>query len=237
MFFYIDWTYIVIVLPAMILAIIASAKVSSTYKKYSRVSSAFGLTGAEAARRVLDANGLKNVRIEMVRGHLTDHYDPRTNVIRLSESTYSNTSCAAIGVATHEVGHAIQHAKGYIPIKIRSAIIPITNIGSRLAFPLILIGILLSTVSVFFSYVAYFGVACFSLSLIFQLVTLPTEFNASKRAVKSLRETKILFEDEIPAVKKVLTAAAMTYVAALAVTFAQILRFLIIISRNSRSRR
>lgn len=232
--FFIDWTYIVIVLPFVVFAMIASANVNSTFKKYSRVSSSWGLTGAEVARRILDSEGLNDVRVEMVRGHLSDHYDPRARAVRLSESTYSSTSCAAIGVASHEVGHAIQHERSYFPLKVRTAIIPITNFGSRLALPLILIGILFSYYSEVFSYVAYIGVACFALSALFQLVTLPVEFNASKRALKILDSSHILTSEELPYARKVLTAAAMTYVAALAVSLAQILRLLLVIGRRRR---
>ena len=235
--FFIDWTYIVLVLPAILIAMIASARVSSVFNTYAKDMSAWGISAAEVTRRLLDANGLSHIAVEKVRGHLTDHYDPRANVIRLSEATYSSASCAAIGVAAHEVGHALQYKESYLPIKIRAAIIPATNIGSKLALPLILIGILFSAFSVYFSYIAYIGVACFALTLIFQLVTLPTEFNASKRALRALEKNNILFEDELPKAKKVLNAAAMTYVAALAVTVAQILRFLIIIASASGRRR
>ena len=232
--FLIDWTYIIIVLPFVIFAMIASARVNSTFKRYSNVGSTWGLTGAEVARRILDSEGLTDVRIEMVRGHLSDHYDPRSRVVRLSESTYSSTSCAAIGVASHEVGHAIQHAKRYFPLTIRTAIIPITNIGSRLAMPLILIGILLSYFSEYFAYVAYIGVACFALSALFQLITLPVEFNASRRALKILDSSHILMDNELVYARRVLSAAAMTYVAALAVSLAQILRLLLIVGRRRR---
>lgn len=232
--FFIDWTYIIIVLPFVIFAMIASARVNSTFKRYSKVGSTWGLTGAEVARRILDSEGLTDVRIEMVRGHLSDHYDPRSRVVRLSESTYSSTSCAAIGVASHEVGHAIQHAKRYFPLTIRTAIIPITNIGSRLAMPLILIGILLSYFSEYFAYVAYIGVACFALSALFQLITLPVEFNASRRALKILDSSHILMDNELVYARRVLSAAAMTYVAALAVSLAQILRLLLIVGRRRR---
>ncbi len=237
MFFYIDWLYIILVLPAVILSIIASAKVSSTFKKYSTVYSGSGLTGAEVARRILYENGLYDVRIEATHGHLTDHYDPRTNVVRLSESTFSNTSSAAIGVAAHEVGHAIQHANNYLPLKIRNAIIPATNIGSKLSMPLILLGIVLSAFGPVFAYLAYFGVACFSLCALFQLLTLPTEFNASRRALKAIGECGILTSDEMVGARRVLSAAAMTYVAALAVTLAQLLRLVLIVgSLNNRRR-
>ena len=237
MFFYIDWLYIILVLPAVILSLVASAKVKSTFNKYSREFSKSGLTGAEVARRILYENGLYDVRIESVHGELTDHYDPRTNVVRLSESTYSNTSSAAIGVAAHEVGHAIQHATNYAPLKLRNAIVPATNLGAKLSMPLILLGIILSTFGSFFAWIAYVGVACFSLCAIFQLLTLPTEFNASRRALKSIDECGILTSDERASAKKVLTAAAMTYVAALAVSLAQLLRLVLIVGRLNNDRR
>lgn len=232
MFF--DWTYIYLVLPAVIFSIIAGAKVNSTFQKYAQVRSRRGLTGAEAARRVLDANGLQQVRIERVGGKLTDHYDPRTNVIRLSESTYDNASTAAIGVAAHEAGHAVQHAVGYFPIKLRSAIIPLTNFGSKLAWPLVLLGILFSSAGNHFIYLAYAGVICFALSTLFQLVTLPTEFNASRRALQAVESCGLLDTEEIGQTKKVLSAAAMTYVAALAVSLTSLLRILMIVQRNHR---
>lgn len=234
-FYYIDWTYIILVLPAVIFSIWASARVNSTFEKYSKVKSHYGISGARAARRMLDENGLSHVQIERIGGNLTDHYDPRANVIRLSASTYDNTSPAAIGVAMHEAGHAIQHAEKYAPIKVRQAIIPVTNIGSRLAIPLILVGTLLSAFGSVQSevgmYFAIGGVVLFSFCVFFQLVTLPVEFNASKRAVKALENTYMLTDDEVPIVKKVLSAAAMTYVAALAVSLAQLLRLLMIVSR------
>lgn len=220
----------------MIFAMIASASVDSTFKKYSQQLSSRGITGAQAARFVLDKNGLQNIPIETISGKLTDHYDPRSNVIRLSSDVYSGTSTAAIGVACHEVGHAIQHATGYTPIKIRTAIVPITNIGSKMAVPLILIGIILSSLGEFFVWLAYAGVILYSLTVVFQLVTLPTEFNASHRALVTIRDNGILTNDELAGARKVLTAAAMTYVAALAVAFGQLLRLLIIVS-GGRSRR
>ena len=234
--FYIDWTYIVLVLPFMILSLVASAKVNSSFKRYSEVHSKRGLSAVDAARRVLLAKGVTDVAIEQVSGHLTDHFDPKANVIRLSDSVYGSTSVAAIGVACHEAGHAVQHAVGYVPVKIRTAIVPITNIGSKLSIPLIFIGIALSYLGEFYSYIAYVGVALFSLCVIFQLVTLPTEFNASRRAIKALSENGILDEQELKGAKKVLSAAAMTYVAALAVAVMQLLRLLIIVG-NSRRRR
>ena len=234
--FYIDWLYIVLVLPPMIFAMWASFKVNSTFKKYSVIPTVRGITGAEAARRILFENGVYDVRIEHVGGNLTDHYDPKGKVLRLSDATYSNTSAGAVGVAAHEAGHAIQHAKNYIPLKLRNAIVPVTNIGSRLAFPLILVGILLSAVAPYYAYIAYAGVACFGLVTLFQLLTLPTEFNASKRAIRCIRDAGVLEKREISGAKKVLTAAAMTYVAALAVSFAQLLRFFLMVALNTRRR-
>ncbi len=233
---YFDWTYIVLVLPAVIFALIASARVQSTFKKYSnRIVP--GLTAADVARRILDDNGLSHIRIEHISGNLTDHYDPKADVIRLSDSVYSSSSTAAIGVAAHEVGHAIQHAEGYLPIRIRSAIIPATNIGSRLAIPLIFIGCLFAYLGEFFVILAYAGVACFGLSTLFQLVTLPTEFNASRRALKTIESDGILSGDQLVGARRVLSAAAMTYVAALAVSLTQLLRLLIIVGSNSKNSR
>lgn len=223
-----DLTYLVLVLPCVILAMIASANVKSTFNRYAKIHSRRRITGAEAAQRVLSAHGVTGVRIERVSGSLTDHYDPKANVIRLSQDVYDSTSVAAIGVACHEAGHAVQYAQSYAPIKLRAAIIPVTNIGSQLAMPLILIGLLLSfgeTVSYTF---VYAGIACFSLSLIFQLVTLPVEFNASRRAMQTIQSSDILTEEERKGARKTLTAAAMTYVAATAVALAQLLRLLLI---------
>ncbi len=232
MFF--DWTYVVYVLPAVIFAMWASAHVNSTYNKYKNQLSARGITGAQAARMVLDANGLYHVRIEQVAGELSDHFDPRTNVVRLSQGVYDNTSTAAIGIACHEVGHAIQHATGYVPVKIRTAIVPITNLGSKLSMPLILIGLVLGAFSEWMFMLVYVGIACFALSTVFQLVTLPTEFNASRRAMDSIQTYNILSDDELRGTRKVLTAAAMTYVAALAVSVMQLLRLLLLAGRRRR---
>lgn len=230
MFF--DWTYLVLVLPAVILAAWASSNVNRTFRKFSSQRSRRGITGAQAARRVLDANGLQMVRIERVSGNLTDHYDPRANVIRLSDSVHDNTSTAAIGVACHEAGHAVQYAVNYAPIKFRAAIIPITNIGSKLAIPLILIGLLFMNSDLY--YLAYAGILCFSLSTLFQLVTLPTEFNASRRAMAAIESGGLLYDDELVGAKKTLRAAALTYVAALAVSLAQLLRLLLLVGGRRR---
>ena len=229
-----DWTYLVIVLPCILLSMWASSSVNSTFNKYAKVNSMRHLTGAEAAQRVLNANGVRGVRIERVSGNLTDHYDPKTNVIRLSDSVHSATSVAAIGVACHEAGHAVQYAQNYGPIKLRAAIIPVTNIGSKLAMPLILAGILFSFLGNLSYGLVYLGIACFSLSLVFQLVTLPVEFNASHRAMAAIESAGILTEEEQRGARKTLKAAAMTYVAATAVALAQVVRLLILFSGRRR---
>ena len=234
-FFWGDWT-ILVLFPAMIFAFWAQAKVNSTFKKYARVHNRRGITGADAARRVLDAAGLYHVRVERVHGHLTDHYDPRENVIRLSDATYASTGIAAVGVAAHEAGHAVQHAQGYVPVKVRTAIVPLTRFGSFLSMPLFLIGMLVSAGS----YVGYgigtllmvTGILFFSFSTLFQLVTLPTEFNASSRALRALEDGGLLAADELPAAKATLSAAAMTYVAALATSLASLLRLILIFNRR-----
>ena len=231
-----DWTYLVLVLPCVILSLWASSNVNSTFQKYSQQYSIRRLTGAQAAQRVLSHNGVTDVRIERVSGNLTDHFDPKTNVIRLSDSVYDSTSTAAIGVACHEAGHAVQYAQHYGPIKLRAAIIPITNIGSKLAMPLILIGLLLAVAeNVSFTFV-YLGIACFGLSLVFQLVTLPVEFNASRRAMQAIESANLLTEEEQRGAKKTLKAAALTYVAATATALAQLLRLILLFGGNRRRR-
>lgn len=230
-----DWTYLVLVLPVFILSLIASARVNSTFKRYSDQISARHITGAQAAQRVLAANGVTGVRIERVAGKLTDHYDPKSNAIRLSEQVYDSASTAAIGVACHEAGHAVQYAAHYAPIKLRAAIIPITNIGSKLAMPLILIGILITSFGNFSTVLIYLGIACFSLSLIFQLITLPVEFNASRRAMQAINDVNILTEEEQTGARKTLTAAAMTYVVATLAAFTQLLRLLLLFGGRRRS--
>ena len=229
-----DWTYIVIILPCMLLSLWASSRVNTTFKKYSTQYSLRRLTGADAARRVLSSHGVHNVRIERVSGNLTDHFDPKSNVIRLSDSVYDNTSTAAIGVACHEAGHAVQYAQNYGPIKLRAAIVPVTNLGSKLAMPLILLGIVLSFLGNFSYTLVYLGIACFSLSVVFQLITLPVEFNASHRALRAIEDGQILTEDELKGARKTLSAAAMTYVAATAVAMAQLLRLLILFGGRRR---
>ena len=225
-----------LVLVCAIFAMWASSNVNSTFKKYARQNSVRGITGAQAAQRVLSANGVSGVRIERVGGKLTDHFDPKTNVIRLSDSVYSATSTAAIGVACHEAGHAVQYAVGYAPIKLRAAIIPATNFGTKIAWPLMMAGLLLSGMSYAFYNLVYVGIACFGLSLVFQLVTLPVEFNASRRALVAIEEGNLLTADELVGARKTLRAAAMTYVAAVATSLAQLLRLLAIYGGRRRRR-
>ena len=218
-------------LPVLICALFAlwaSANVNSTFKKYSRQNSIRRITGAQAAQRVLSANGVYGVRIERISGNLTDHFDPKTNVIRLSDGGYDSTSTAAIGVACHEAGHAVQYALGYGPIKLRAAIIPVTNFGTKIAWPLMLLGVLLSSMSYAFYNLVYVGIACFSLSFLFQIITLPVEFNASRRAMQAIENGQLLTDDELRGARKTLTAAALTYVAAAATSLAQLLRLIAI---------
>lgn len=229
---YFDWTYVAYVLPAVIFALIAQASVKSSFNKYSKQRSSANISGAAAAERILYANGLSNVRVERVEGSLTDHYDPKANVIRLSASVYDNTSIAAVGVAAHEAGHAIQYATDYGPIKLRAAIIPVCSIGSQLAVPLIIIGLVLSSFSDALLGVSYAGLIFFALATVFQLVTLPVEFNASRRALVSIESQSMLTSEELTGARKVLSAAAMTYVAALAVSLMQLLRFATLIGRR-----
>lgn len=231
-----DWTYLFLVLPCVILSLWASARVNSTFKRYSTQLSARHITGAEAAKHVLSANGVQNVQIQRVSGNLTDHYDPKSNVIRLSDNVYNSTSTAAIGVACHEAGHAVQYASNYGPIKLRAAVIPVTNFGSKLAMPLILLGLLLSTFGTFSYTVLYLGIGCFALSLVFQLITLPVEFNASRRAMEAIEQTQLLSPDEQRGARKTLSAAAMTYVAATAVSLAQLIRLISLFGGRRRNR-
>ncbi len=226
--YYYDSTYILVII-AFILSLIASFGVKSAFAKYDKVYSRRGITGAEAARKILDANGLTNIRIERVSGELSDHFDPRSNVVRLSDSTYSSSSVAAIGVAAHECGHAVQHAVGYVPIRVRNSIVPIVNIGNTLSMPLFFLGLVLQMFNL-----AFIGAMLFGLVLVFQIATLPVEFNASSRAIKILDNMGILDSDEMSGTKKVLTAAAMTYVAAVASTALQLLRLLLILNNNRR---
>ncbi len=236
MFYYYgyDWTYVILVLPCVILSLIASSLVNSTFNRFSQIMSARRITGAEAAQRVLRHNGVSGVRVERVSGKLTDHYDPKTNVIRLSDSVHDSTSVAAIGVACHEAGHAVQYAKHYSPIHIRAALVPITNIGTNLAMPLILIGILFTSLGYYSDVIVNIGIACFGLSFLFQMITLPVEFNASRRAMAAIDEAGILSDEERKGARRTLTAAAMTYVAAAAVALAQLLRLVMLFGGRRR---
>ena len=226
--YYLDPTYVLVIF-AFLLTMFASFGVKGTFSKYDKVKSSRGITGAMAARRILDANGLQHIRIEHVSGNLTDHYSPKEDVIRLSDATYNSDSVAAIGVAAHECGHAVQHQVGYAPIKIRNSIVPIVNIGSSLSMPLFFIGLLLGSTKL-----ALGGAMLFGLVLLFQLVTLPVEINASRRAMKTLDQMMILEGDELSGAKKTLTAAAMTYVASVASSALQLLRLLLIINNRRR---
>lgn len=226
----IDYYYLVLILPALALSLFAQFKVKSTFAHYSQVASRSGLSGEMAARQILDRNGLFAVRVEKTPGQLTDHFDPRTNVLRLSDSTYANRSIAAIGVAAHEAGHAIQHEEGYMPNKLRSALVPLANIGSTAGPYLSLFGIILSM-----QFLMNIGIILFAFAVLFYIITLPVEFNASRRAIRVLEEQGMMTEDEIRGAKKVLSAAALTYIASALMAFASMMR-LILLSRN-RNRR
>ena len=227
-----DWTYFM-VLAGAVLSLIASAKVNSTFQKYARVRSMSGMTGAQVARRILDRNGLTDIPVEHVSGNLSDHYDPTRKVLRLSDSTYNSPSVAAIGVAAHECGHAIQHKVGYGPLKLRTMIVPAANLGSRLGMPIILLGLFFGGGG---SFLVNLGIWVFSLAVLFQIVTLPVEFNASDRALVMLEDYGILGQDEKRKAKSVLSAAAMTYVAAAASSILQLLRLIILFGGRSNDR-
>ena len=234
--YYYDPTYILLV-PAIIFTLIAQARVNSNFKKYSKIRNRRNLTGAEAARRMLDFNGLQDVRINAIRGSLTDHYNPKDRTLNLSESVYGVNSVAAVSVACHEAGHALQHAKGYAPLKLRNSIVPVVNFTSRLAWPMIFIGILLLSAGRY--EMGYFGMLLLDIGIIgfaavvvFHAVTLPVEFNASSRAIDKMEELGLVAAEDIPGSKKVLRAAALTYVAALATAVANLLRILAIRGRN-----
>lgn len=227
MFFpmYFDPTYI-LVLIGVVICLLASSKMNSTFNRYSRVRNHSGITGREAAEQILRRAGIYDVRVEHVSGNLTDHYDPRSKVLRLSDATYNSTSVAALGVAAHECGHAVQHATSYAPLQIRGALVPVANFGSAIAWPLILIGLLFGGQSS--AMLLNLGILAFSIAVLFQIVTLPVEFNASNRAIRILGGSGMLYEDEVNATKKVLTAAALTYVASAASAILQLLRILIL---------
>lgn len=225
-----DWTYILVLIGA-ILSMIASAKVNTTFNRYARVRSMSNMTGAEAAERILHQNGIYDVAVEHISGNLTDHYDPKNKVLRLSDATYSSNSVAAIGVAAHECGHALQHKDEYLPLKIRSAIVPAANFGSRLGIPIILLGVILGS-----NYtLIQIGIWVFSLAVLFQIVTLPVEFNASSRAVGMVERYGILSGEELKHTRKVLSAAALTYVAAAAASILQLLRLVLLFGGRRRN--
>ena len=228
-FYYYDPTYILVLIGA-VLSLWASATVKSTYNKYSRVYSYSGLTGAQAAAQILRQAGIYDVRIEHVSGNLTDHYDPKARVLRLSDSVYGSNSVAAIGVAAHECGHAIQDQEDYVPLRFRSAFVPVANLGTQVAFPILLLGVFLGSSH----FLIQVGLLCFFFGVLFQLITLPVEFNASGRAVRILREIGMMFDDELSKTKKVLSAAAMTYVAAAAASILSMLRLIILFGGNRR---
>ncbi|TQI65691.1 hypothetical protein LY85_0329 [Clostridium sp. KNHs216] len=231
-FYYFDYTYFVYIVPALIVTMIAQFRVKSTFEKYSRISTARNMTGAQAASSVAQFGGAPGVQVQRISGSLTDHFDPRDNTISLSDQVYSSTSIAALGVAAHEAGHAIQHAQGYLPNKIRTVLVPITNFGSRLAVPLIIVGLFLP---VQYDFVVNLGIALYSFAVLFQLATLPVEFNASFRAIRALDEAGILYPDELEGAKKVLRAAAMTYLAASFTAIMSLLR-LLVLAGNRRGR-
>ena len=226
-----DWTYILLII-GMLLSLAASARLKSTFSYYRRIRSASGLTGAETAKRILQAAGITDVHVRAISGSLTDHYDPRTKTVSLSEDIYGQTSLAAVGVAAHECGHAIQHAHGYAPMNIRAALVPVVNIGSNLSIPLIFLGVLLSWNQTLIQ----LGIWAFALTVIFQLVTLPVEFNASHRAIVKVEEYGLLGSEEVSGGKKVLTAAALTYVAGAASSALQLLRLILLYGGNRRRR-
>ena len=229
---YFDPTYF-LVLIGVVLSLLASGRVKSTFAKYSQVRNSRGLTGAQAAEQVLHTAGIYDVRIEHVGGNLTDHYDPRTKVLRLSDSVYGQTSVAAVGVAAHECGHAIQHAKRYAPLKLRSTLVPVANFGSKLAWPLIIFGLFIRGESS--AILINAGIIAFLAAVVFQLVTLPVEFNASNRAIRMIADSGMMYGEEIKGAKKVLSAAALTYVASAATAILQLLRILILTGGRRRN--
>ena len=226
-FFYFDYYYLLLVVPALLITVWAQYKVKSTFARYSRVLSSRGISGSRAAEDILRGAGLYDIRVEPVAGSLTDHYDPRAGVIRLSQDVYGSTSVASIGVAAHEAGHALQHAKHYAPLKLRNAIIPLTNLGSTLSIPLVLIGYFMGAQPLVTA-----GIVLFSLVVVFQLITLPVEFNASRRAIAIIGQQAMLSSEELQGAKKVLTAAALTYVASLLVSLAKLLRLVLLFGRR-----
>lgn len=235
-YYYTDWSYIVMVMPFLLLAMLAQARVRSTFSRYSTVRVRSGVTGAQVAQRILDMNRIQGVRIERVPGELTDHYDPTAKVVRLSEKVYDGTSCAALGVAAHECGHVLQYATDYAFIKLRNAIIPITQFGSMVSLPLFMLGFILASFSPKLIILSYIGLILFGSVALFQIFTLPAEFDASRRAIVALQGMGIMTGDELSGSKKVLNAAALTYVAGLAVTLMQFLRFALMLMNSNRRR-
>lgn len=233
--FFGDWTLLVMI-PGLIFTIWAQYKVQSSYRKYAAMAAPVGMTGGAVARRILDSNGLHHVPVELVSGHLSDHYDPRHKVLRLSEAVYHGNNVAAVGVAAHEVGHALQDAKAYAPLRLRSVLVPVCNVGSHLAMPLFLVGLIVARLSVLGEFFMLAGIAAFSLSVLFQLVTLPVELNASRRAMRCLSNSRTMSEEQLRGSRHVLSAAAMTYLAALSVGLLSLLRLLLIASSGSRRR-
>lgn len=229
--FYFDPTYWLVIIGA-VLCILAQTRVGSTFRKYAKVRSRSGMTGAQAAQRILELSGIYDVRVEYIKGELTDHYDPKAKVVRLSQSTYGSNSIAAIGVAAHECGHALQHNKGYAPLKIRTALVPAANIGSKLGIPIILLGVLFGMNQLFIQ----IGIWVFALAVLFQVVTLPVEYNASSRALAMLGDYGLMENEETRGCRKVLSAAALTYVAAAASSILQLLRLILLFGNNNRRR-
>ncbi len=226
----IDYTYIIFILPAIIISLIAQMRVTSTFGKYNKIQNSRNMTGSQVARKILDQNGLSSVVVEHVPGNLSDHYDPTSRTLRLSDSVYSSSSVASLGVAAHECGHAIQHAKGYAPLKARHSVYPVVRFSSAASTPLIILGLIVNTPALL-----YLGIILFSAVVVFQLITLPVEFNASKRALAILEDNNFLDYDEVRSAKKVLSAAAMTYVASALMSIMQILR-LLVLAGNRRDR-
>ena len=227
-YYYFDWTYILVIAGAL-LSLLASWNVKSSYNRYARIANMRGLTGAEAARRILEANNVMNVQVQHVRGELTDHYDPRTQTVNLSDSVYNSTSVAALGVAAHECGHVMQHETGYVPLQIRTALVPAANIGSRFGIYIVILGLILA-----FEPLTTIGIWVFSIAVLFQIVTLPVEFDASRRALSMLEGYGMMGQEEVGGARKVLTAAALTYVAAAAASVMSLVRLLIL--RDNRRR-
>ena len=225
---YYDLSYLIFMLPAILLSLWAQFKVKSAYNKYSKIPNTRGLTGEAAARAVLSAHGVTDVKIEHIRGTMTDHFSPRENIIRLSDGVYAQNSVAAVCIAAHEAGHAVQHAEGYVPNKIRSSLIPVANISSKLAIPIIIVGCLITSAAS--TAVIWTGIIAYSLAVLVYLVTLPVEFDASRRALQTIRDTRMLDESEYSGARKVLTAAAMTYVASALTALIQFLRLVMILT-------